>query len=85
LMYAAIFSDAVVYECQLKRLMKRTGQLALLYKDKAAFVSQTAGCNTNLNLIGLSNAANSWNLNLVSSLAEDIKIKNEDNSECRLW
>src|SRR3989339_754158 len=35
LMYAAVFSDKDVYECQLKRLMQRGEQLSLLYKNKA--------------------------------------------------
>lgn len=89
LMYAGIFADKEVYECQLKRVMQRTSHLALLYKDKAKFILQTAGCNTNLNLEGLSNAANSLassaNLNSINYIIEDIKDKNEDNSECRLW
>src|SRR3990167_4782614 len=40
LMYAAIFSDKEIYECQFKRLMKRTKQLAELYKEKELLVSQ---------------------------------------------
>src|SRR3990167_9332942 len=40
LMYAAIFSDKEIYECQVKRLMKRTKQLAELYKEKELLVSQ---------------------------------------------
>ena len=51
LMYAAIFSDKQVYECQLKRLMQRINVLASLYKDKATFLSQKTECSSNLNLL----------------------------------
>ena len=87
LMYAAIFSDSEVYECQVKRLMQRTANLALLYKNKANFVSNR-GCNSNLNLLGLKNAAedlrNSAELKSVNSIAEDINDLNKF-AECRLW
>ncbi|MEK6895282.1 MAG: hypothetical protein AABX48_02070, partial [Nanoarchaeota archaeon] len=35
LMFGAIFADKDVYECQVKRLMKRVDSLASLYEDKA--------------------------------------------------
>ena len=87
LMYAAIFSNSDVYECQLKRLMQRVENLALLYKDKALFVAET-GCHSNLNLIELVNAAGSFSsseeLYEMNYLVEDIKEKN-DLAECVLW
>ncbi len=87
LMYAAIFSDSENYECQVKRLMQRAANLALLYKDKADFIS-IRGCNSNLNLRGLENAAKSLsssaNLNFVSSVAEEINDENKF-AGCRLW
>ena len=89
LMYAAIFSDKEIYECELKRLMKRVGHLALLYKDKSVFISQTAGCESNLNLLGLNDLTTSLessvNLNSMIYIIEDIKEKNEDNVLCKLW
>ena len=89
LMYAAVFADAEIYECQLKRLMKRTGHLALLYEDKASFISQTAGCSSNLNqdLLYLSNSVDDLDSSsyLSSIDVESIKNKNEANWECRLW
>jgi len=103
LMYAAIFSNLTknyndagdevgksIYECQLKRLMQRTEQLARLYSGKASFIAQTAGCsNTNLNLVGLESAAgyfeDSGDLALPVLLAENIGDLNELNSECKLW
>lgn len=87
LMYAAIFADEDVYECQLKRLMQRTEQLALLYNDKAGLVART-GCNSNLNLIELSNSARGFDdshyLISMSYTADEIKEQNEMAS-CRLW
>lgn len=88
LMYAAVFADKEIYECQLKRLMKRTGQLALIYKDKANFISKK-GCYSNLNLLALSSSAENFedskDIDLVGLTAEEISIENEANGECRLW
>ncbi|HLD55148.1 MAG TPA: hypothetical protein VJB35_02700, partial [Candidatus Nanoarchaeia archaeon] len=87
LMYAAVFSDKDVYECQLKRLMQRGEQLSLLYKNKATFVVWT-GCKSNLDLLGLSNLQKSFVSSLglasISRLADEIKEKN-DVAECKLW
>ena len=88
LMYAGIFSEKDVYECQVKRLMQRTDQLALLYKDKADFIAEK-GCNSNLNLVGLSNMANSLrdseDLGPINSVVEEIKNSNDLNWGCKLW
>lgn len=87
LMYAAIFSDKDIYECQLKRLMQRTRQLSLLYKDKADFIP----CDSNLNqdLLDFSNFADSLSdsrdLYRVNYIVEIIDDKNEDNWRCKLW
>jgi len=89
LMYAAIFASREIYECQLKRLMQRVENLALLYRDKASFISGT-GCHSNLNplLLRLSNNAgdliNSEELSSINNIVEDIKEKN-DLAECALW
>lgn len=90
LMYAGIFSDKFVYECQLKRLMKKTAILASLYKDKATLISR-AGCESNVEadlmnfknaLTGLEDSSNLFPLKL---LAEDIGEKNDANANCKLW
>lgn len=90
LMYAAVFSDKEIYECQLKRVMQRGEQLALIYKDKAQFISRE-GCTTNLNqeLLELSNLENqlgdSQNLNnYMVNLANELEAKN-NLEECKLW
>jgi len=87
LMYAGIFADKEIYECQLKRLMQRIEQLSFIYYDKATFVS-LRGCSSNLNLLGLGNEvgslSSSANLNSISNIVEDIKYKN-NLAECKLW
>ena len=89
LMYSAIFSSPEIYECQLNRLMLRINQLALIYKDKASFISRV-NCNSNLNqdLISLINAANSFSdsqdIYIIESISEEINNKN-DFSGCKLW
>ncbi len=87
LMYAAIFSDPFVYECQVKRLMKRIDSLSNLYRNKAVLVSKK-DCNSNLNLMSLSSIAknleSSRDLIIVNKIAEEIAKDNEVAS-CRLW
>ena len=90
LMYAAIFSEKEIYECQLKRVAQRGGQLALIYKDKAELISREE-CTTNLDseLLELSNLekglVNSQNLNnYMVDLVKKIETKN-DLAECKLW
>ncbi|MEK6817763.1 MAG: hypothetical protein AABX80_03090 [Nanoarchaeota archaeon] len=89
LMYAGIFSDKDIYECQVKRLMKRTKQLAEIYKEKDLLFSQK-NCETNLGMdlnsfiSNLENAKDYKIISNVGSLVEDIKNKNK-NSRCELW
>jgi len=47
LLYGAIFADPGIYECQVKRLMKKTGELAYLYSTKASIL-EGASCNFGL-------------------------------------
>ncbi|MDO8468011.1 MAG: hypothetical protein Q7S56_03655 [Nanoarchaeota archaeon] len=90
LMFGAIFSDKDVYECQVKRLMKRVDSLTSLYKDKAALI-RSRECNSNVDneLVALQNAARTFedskNLNYISSIAENIGDKNDANKQCPLW
>jgi len=88
LMYAAIFSDPEIYECQVKRLMQRGEQTTQLYFDKASFVSRE-GCNTNLNLDLLKSRMSNfeWSVNLnnaMINIKEDIQEKNKL-ADCKLW
>jgi hypothetical protein len=87
LMYAGIFSDPEIYECQVKRLMKRLNELALLYKEKSSLVSRV-NCNSNLELDVLAgmteNLESSANLHSIKMKVDDIDKKNEA-AKCRLW
>lgn len=88
LIYAAIFSDKEVYECQVKRLMQRTEQLASLYWDKASFVGKR-GCNSDLtaDLLILKNSAedfeSSIDLDSVDIIVEQINGK-KNFEECEV-
>ncbi|MBU0894366.1 MAG: hypothetical protein KKF48_04770 [Nanoarchaeota archaeon] len=87
LMYAAIFAEPEIYECQVKRLMQRTSELAILYKDKATFIART-GCNSNLDLVSLSTLASG--LEQSSQLTSLFQIvnkigENNNDADCKLW
>ena len=85
LMYGAIFSDKEVYECQVKRLMKRVASLIALYRDKAELIE----CGMDPEFLSLINRANSFasssELNSIYSIVEAIESRNARNSLCRLW
>lgn len=89
LMYAAIFSDKDVYECQLKRLMLRLGEISMLYRDKELFTGRV-GCDDNLGgdlneLNGLAvSLGNSGEIEIIKNKAD---IVNEENNarRCQLW
>ncbi|OGI11592.1 hypothetical protein A3K64_01745 [Candidatus Micrarchaeota archaeon RBG_16_36_9] len=89
LMYAAIFSDADVYECQLKRLMLRVKELSQIYGDKSVIVER-AGCENNLreDLAKLSSLADgfgsSTELELIKLQADDVAARKEVGI-CILW
>jgi len=84
LIYGAIFADKEIYECQVRRLMKRNAELAYLYIDKSRFLSRK-GCSSNLetdlenfvSLLSFSGEDNSDKLGNISEKSRDLKIKNE--------
>ncbi len=90
LMYAAIFGDVEVYECQLKRLMQRIEQLSLIYGDKALLIGNQ-GCDLEMNadlsdlnaLAG--NLDNSEDIDMLMTKVNNLNNKNEAAGECRLW
>jgi len=91
LMYAAIFSDKDIYECQLNRLMKRVNELATIYEDKIILTSRE-GCDSNLDsdLSALKSITtrieSSANLGVsLNALIEGMKEKNKYSTECKLW
>lgn len=90
LMYAGIFSDVNIYECQLKRLMKRISELSSLYENKAILISQK-GCPTSLGdeLTQLKDFAESFDnsadlVDTMNSFVADLNRGN-DISLCKLW
>lgn len=90
LMFASIFSDKEIYECQLKRLMGRTESLVELYIRKSNFVS-SKNCDSNIqNELELFRGVldgyeSSDDINRVYVISQDIEDKNEDNKQCPLW
>ena len=87
LMYAAIFADREIYECQLERLMQRTEQLASIYDDKASLISNQ-GCPLEINLFALRTAVSGFSSSLslasIKGIAEDLDDRN-DFGVCQLW
>src|SRR5690606_23444487 len=88
LMYGAIFSDKEIYECQVKRLMKRTKALSEIYSEKRILVS-LEGCNSDtdseLSILAsmASNLQSSQDLIQIERISEDLSRKNE--GRCPLW
>lgn len=85
LMYAAIFANKNIYDCQTKRLMKRIIILSKIYEEKGELI-RGKNCYTSLNLDGLRNYANGFygDFSKISLVKKDIEIKNSQ-SICRLW
>jgi len=82
LIYGAIFADSEIYECQVKRLMKRAGELAFLYADKTEFL-ENRGCSSNLGnelrsySAILNNLNNSRELSFANAAADELGRRNE--------
>jgi len=88
LMWAAIFSEREIYECNVKRLMYRTGKLAEEFSDKADLMD-ARGCNSNLrpDLLmwnGLTLNATVEDLMFLNPVAETLGRKN-DREDCGVW
>jgi len=47
LLYAAIFSEKEIYECNIQRLLFRTGEIAGVFAEKVDYMD-ARGCNSNL-------------------------------------
>ncbi|MBM3233506.1 hypothetical protein FJZ19_00255 [Candidatus Pacearchaeota archaeon] len=91
LIYGAIFSDAEIYECNLKRLMLRIQQICYVYSDELRFMS-TRGCGNvmSTSLINLANAAgsttNSVGFENLRQAAKTVKQANDAAKEgCKIW
>ena len=88
LMYAAIFSDKLIYDCNVERLMYRNGKIAEEFVTKADLMD-ARGCNTNLRgdlavWAGLTINATSDDLIGLRSMADNMESKN-DRELCGVW
>lgn len=92
LMYAGIFSDKELYECQVKRIMKKTSILTKLYSEKIEFVS-FKGCdasNIKQELSDLKIMSNKvangemYYISLINDISQELKDKQEG-ALCRIW
>ncbi len=88
LMWAAIFSDRDIYECNVNRLMYRTAKIAEEFTDKADLMD-ARGCNTNLKpdlfvWNGMTINANVDDLMNLNSMAGSLGKKN-DREDCGIW
>lgn len=90
LIMAAILSDPEIYECQLKRLMKRASELAVIYGKKANYIEGN-GCSNNLisdlqNFVLSANITDSrdFSRNIIP-LVEDLERRNNDLGSCKVF
>lgn len=88
LMWGAIFSDAAVYDCNVERLMFRTGKIAEIFSSKADFMD-ARNCGTNLkgDLIaweGMVEGATSEDLGSLQGMADSLEKKN-GGEICKIW
>lgn len=91
LIYGAIFANNELYECQVKRLMKRAGKLAEVYSSKIDLVSVTNdGCGTNLQPIlliykNLTKMESSFGLKEIKPISYSLKQTNDEISACKIF
>jgi hypothetical protein len=90
MLYAAIFSDPLLYECQLQRMMRRASELALLYASKSDFLSAKGCTSTALqsDLISYSNRTRIMNSSLeINSIASESSLLGDRNKQlsCNLF
>ena len=89
LLWGAIFASPEIYECQVQRLMKRTGEISLVYLGKTEYLT-AKGCSSNLEegLNGLEDATkkfkNSFDLRAVSPIASELERRN-NGLTCKLF
>ncbi len=89
LIYGAIFADKEIYECQIKRLAKRSSELAYVYAEKSEKL-RSEGCSVSLDsdlrsFAGIIvNDSREFAARFVPA-AEDIGRKNELISKCKIF
>ena len=88
LIWGAIFSDKDVYDCNVERLMFRTGNIAKIFAEKADLMD-ARGCGTNLkgDLVAwsvMTEGATSNGLTGLVGTADDLGRRN-DREDCGVW
>ena len=87
LIYAGIFSSKEIYECNVKRLMKRLAQQALIFRDEANFLVDKCSASSS-GYIQLASVVktieNSEDLLLIKKLSKEVEQQN-DAAQCSLW
>ena len=87
LMYAAIFAERDIYECQVERLMGKIETLSLIYQSKEGLIS-FCGLQSSPSLMRLEGASNSYSelndLYEFKSIIRDVEASNRG-AKCRLW
>ncbi len=89
LLYAAIVSSPEIYECNLRRLMKRFNELSLIYIDKIKII-ELKGCSSNIEadlremMVLAKGLETSEDLFLISQKAEVVDAKNQG-AVCRIY
>ena len=91
LLYAAIFSDPKIYQCQIERLGKRAEMLAELHKEKLSSLV-VLGCSPGQDplqsalssYMSLAENLNDQSLNNLNTQADQVKDKN-DERECKIF
>jgi hypothetical protein len=90
LAFGAVFADKEIYECQVKRLMQRTSELALVYQAKSSYLAPRTGCGPGLGLdLGqyatkTLDLERSFDLAGLSIMSGDIERRNDD-LYCKLF
>ena len=92
LLYAAIFSDSEIYECNIARLMARLEKLSYLYLEKSRIIEPKCSSGLNEELAEMANNAmalkqegtpsSSGSFGSIISLSEEI---DEKDSICRIF
>lgn len=88
LLWGAIFSEKIVYDCDVERLLFRTSKISEVLAEKASLMD-SRGCSTNLNgdmvlLSEMTAEGDSDDLISIYGLSKDIDYKNE-RELCGLW
>lgn len=86
LMYAAIFSEKGIYDCNVNRLIYRAGEIAQEFSDKADLMN-ARDCGTDLksSLIIWNGLLNNTDIENLASLKEPMKVLERKNTGCTIW